>query len=788
MPIETNCFKIEGLDALSTTYRLFKIVGLNADGLDYYGNLQRIIRNLSYQLRAPITVHHRDGEAFLLSPLGVDPPEQLLLVGAVASLRPTNETIELAFNGDQPELDDVRVRFLQFAMQNPLFRDARLWQPGAGKPFFFRRPDRALGNLDLYEGFTPRVVPHPDGGFGVVIDLRRKLISRAALSPSITRDEANRLKGRSCLYKMGDDWFEVSLSGLSDYAVGQPSIPLDGAIVSLGDYLHSKSPKPVAAAIARLSPDGAAILYRTNGPTQRSAPAALCHLIEDTHGRAGAQSQPHTIIQPDDRHRQLNRLAKMFLGSFRIGDVELRVAPQAGLAKPKLLIVPRLLYGGDRTLEPREDGPYVDAVAEYGRQRLNMLNNSAAGFYERSTLARQLVVMPRSVHDSSGPQFLADLRAQLKAIYPAGGDYNPEVVVYDDLNGTRNFASQSRAIREAMDAERIQPGFALVIVHRYEKRARAADQLAAWVVKDFASQRQLTASVIHTDMINRGYIALRRNGQTQYVVKDSEQRRIRGYIRNVAINKILLTNGKWPFVLDTALNAEVVVGIDVKNSTAAFTLIADGGRIIRFSTKASRQKEQLLKNQVSQIVADLIRKERRYLQSAPKEIVIHRDGRAWPSEIEGLKEACEALQQEGFIASDWRLTILEISKSAPAPLRMFSVKQASGSNELAVQNPVVGSWLQVGETEGFVCTTGRPFSIPGTANPLHVRRVHGTMSIEKCLADVFDLSCLTWGRPEGAMRLPISIKLCDRSLYEEAEDVNEDEIEYGNDNVAETSR
>ena len=54
------------------------------------------------------------------------------------------------------------------------------------------------------------------------------------------------------------------------------------------------------------------------------------------------------------------------------------------------------------------------------------------------------------------------------------------------------------------------------------------------------------------------------------------------------------------------------------------------------------------------------------------------------------------------------------------------------------------------------------------------------MPIEECVGDVFDPSCLTWGRPEGVMRLPISIKLCDRSLYEEAEEVNEDEVEFGN--------
>ena len=66
----------------------------------------------------------------------------------------------------------------------------------------------------------------------------------------------------------------------------------------------------------------------------------------------------------------------------------------------------------------------------------------------------------------------------------------------------------------------------------------------------------------------------------------------------------------------------------------------------------------------------------------------------------------------------------------------------------------------------------------GTSNPLHIRRAAGNMPIEHCLSDVFSLSCLTWTRPEGAMRLPISIKLCDRSLFDEAAEYDQDAIEF----------
>lgn len=86
--------------------------------------------------------------------------------------------------------------------------------------------------------------------------------------------------------------------------------------------------------------------------------------------------------------------------------------------------------------------------------------------------------------------------------------------------------------------------------------------------------------------------------------------------------------------------------------------------------------------------------------------------------------------------------------------------------------------MQTAPDEGYICTTGRPFRIPGTSNPLHIRRAAGEMSIEHCLSDIFSLSCLTWTQPEGATRLPISIKLCDRSLFDEAAEYDQDAIEF----------
>jgi hypothetical protein len=61
---------------------------------------------------------------------------------------------------------------------------------------------------------------------------------------------------------------------------------------------------------------------------------------------------------------------------------------------------------------------------------------------------------------------------------------------------------------------------------------------------------------------------------SRYVVRRDRAARLSGYLRNVALNKILLTNERWPFVLSSNLETDLTIGIDVKHNTVGFTLVS----------------------------------------------------------------------------------------------------------------------------------------------------------------------------------------------------------------------
>ena len=85
-----DCFPINGLDELKATYRLYQITGLRRDAPDYYGNVQQLVRQLSFNMKAPVTTYDLEGETLLAVPTEFgDPPTDIMLVRAVASLRNT---------------------------------------------------------------------------------------------------------------------------------------------------------------------------------------------------------------------------------------------------------------------------------------------------------------------------------------------------------------------------------------------------------------------------------------------------------------------------------------------------------------------------------------------------------------------------------------------------------------------------------------------------------------------------------------------------------------------------
>jgi hypothetical protein len=228
-----------------------------------------------------------------------------------------------------------------------------------------------------------------------------------------------------------------------------------------------------------------------------------------------------------------------------------------------------------------------------------------------------------------------------------------------------------------------------------------------------------------------------------------------------------LLNEFWPFVLARPLNADLIIGIDVKNSTAGFTAVHKTGERLSFMYSESEQKEQLGKDQLRNIIQQIIIEEQKDAKVPIKNIVIHRQGTLFDIEKKGIQEALKALSKQDIIDKEYECTFVEVRTTSRMPFRMFRILERPEIQQNWVENPLIGTYKTISSREGFICNTGPPFNHPGTTRPLHVLK-EGQMSIENVLQDVFYLACLTWTKIDDCLRLPISIKMGDIRLREVA--------------------
>jgi hypothetical protein len=256
------------------------------------------------------------------------------------------------------------------------------------------------------------------------------------------------------------------------------------------------------------------------------------------------------------------------------------------------------------------------------------------------------------------------------------------------------------------------------------------------------------------------------------LVQPEPSNRFQSYLLN-AIMGLLIVNRQWPWVLHEPTHYDVYIALDVLDHTAALTFFYNGGRLCAMRDQESSDKEKLSKRVVAKLVYDGLKQDLQDLDEPPHSIVLRRDGRVYESEWLGFQDTISSLKGEGVLPSDIQIGAVEIPKHYACGVRLVECS-ATG-----LRNPTIGCWEKLSDNEGLVCTTGWPFNIPGTVEPLVARIVRGNLDIVSVLEDTFGMSQLCWPVPTGCMRLSIDLKLCDEHLRAFAAQADEDSALFG---------
>ena len=583
------------------------------------------------------------------------------------------------------------------------------------------------------------------------------------------------------MYRYGLAWYDIQPTIYPDLTVSEQMLKLDDhGVTSLFDFIMSNAPKPFPKDVADLSPDSPAVGYLTSNGETRHAAATLCYPVLRTADPRVRPIHRDTILPPHRRRSLIKAFVSDALAGIERPNLKVRVSSNAVTVPKRIFLPPDIEFGHGVVLSVRgtQNSSYV-SLENLGRERLRALRDPKIGPYSRRPLDRQYFVVPRSVADSYGPAFIADLQAQVNALYDQEVPYCPTIIQYDD-RVEKTFPAQASAVLGAIEAAEVEPGYGIVMIHEVGRGRGEHDQLAAVLMTKLREQ-ELYVSIIHTRMPGESYrLDQHVSDGPAYTAIPQKMSRLTGYLRNVAINKVLLTNERWPFVLSTPLNADLTIALDVQNNTACFTLLGKSGPSIRTEISRSRNKEKLSQAHVKRVLLNILRQETSLGIHDVENILLLRDGRLFRSEIIGVKEAIATLHNEGLIRRA-SVSFAEIPKTSAASIRLFEVEGLHSGKE-RVDNPGLGQYYVLNGRSGYICSTGREYLRQGTAHPLNVRYVEGTMPIDRVLEDVYGQTCLALTQPEGCSRLPFSLRLTDIRLAEHAGEYDQDALAFG-DNV-----
>lgn len=471
-------------------------------------------------------------------------------------------------------------------------------------------------------------------------------------------------------------------------------------------------------------------------------------------------------MTPTERFLEIQNFLK-FLKGIRYAEIPIRISDQILIADRHVFIPPKLEFGNVYILKPFRDGAppfwsesFDSQIVKWRSRKLPALYSN--GPYHNEPLPGIVLLYPQTMERAMRETFLNELKHEI------------------NLQTVQNI----RIIQQ----RQYQVG-------RGERMGSSLLTLATEIQS--TTQRCLIIAILWDRFYKNIHGNLKNTLQTMFsqcvwektvsnIYNKYNPSRAKSQIRNLALG-VITEAGVQPWVLAEPLHHDLHIGIDLLHGRIGYHfLYGTGGRIIDTYSGSTIQRGRMheaikrpeIRNRLVQSIQSIVNSEHKI-----ESIVIHRDGRWWPSESDGLNEALDRLKRDSILGEKVRCAVVEIRKNH-MPIRIFT--SMSGS-EPYFQNPLPGTYFVLDSNRILLTTTGRPGAwdeLGGrTASTLLLEVVEtiGDFSIEAIARDAYHLTHLNWSAPDIDISLPVTIRWTDELLRETLRpptQESDDETEY----------
>lgn len=208
-------------------------------------------------------------------------------------------------------------------------------------------------------------------------------------------------------------------------------------------------------------------------------------------------------------------------------------------------------------------------------------------------------------------------------------------------------------------------------------------------------------------------------------------------------------SGIQPWILNEKLNSDCFIGLDVSrenkvNKAGVIQVVGKDGRVLKTKVISSSQSGEKIKLEtLREIVFEAVGSYENTYGFKPKHITFHRDGIS-REELENLKTTMNNLGIE--------FDYIEITKGINRRIATISEGQE--------WKTIMGRCYYK-DNSAFICTT-KPYEGMGMAQPIRIRRVFGSLDVEKIVEDAYKLTFMHVGAI-NKIRLPITTYYADLS-------------------------
>ncbi len=523
-----------------------------------------------------------------------------------------------------------------------------------------------------------------------------------------------------------------------------------------------------------VSSDDATVFAQDRSNEEQSWPVPISRLFPvfttEYEGMRSCSVRPQ--MMPQTRVAEIENFLKYLVG-VRYGDIPVSIKSDHLVKERTVFIAPRLEFGKGEVLAsfPKNSSPSVSS-STFDSQIINFTSRKLptlykAGPYHNEPLRDVILLYPQTVDRPIRETFLDDLSMEVKR--QTGQKLN--IVQQRSYSIGRSERMGSSLLRLATEV-RLENLRCLAIVILWDSFSKDVHGELKENIKPVLSQC-ITEKTVRA-------ICTRSNPQ-----------RATSQIRNTAL-AVLTEGGIKPWVLADSLHYDLYIGIDTLFGRIGYHFFyGTGGRLVErhYGQSVARGrvteaiKEPILRRRLEESIISIVKSGYQI-----GSIVIHRDGRWWPSESAAFHKTVESLVANHFLPSDVCCAAVEIRKNH-IPVRLFTVAQ-DGSGKV-LQNPLPGTYLVLDQRKVLLTTTGRPGAwdrrgVTAGALLLEVVDSVGEVAIENIAEDAYRLTHLNWNAPDIEIGLPVTIRWTDEALRETfrspAED-EEDEAEWEQEDV-----